>query len=47
MPFNEICIVWGVPLDTKIDKLDISIQQKFLEKNLISITELASNRIDL
>ena len=47
MPFNEICIVWGVPLDTKIGKLDISIQQKFLEKNLISITELASNRIDL
>jgi lysophospholipid acyltransferase (LPLAT)-like uncharacterized protein len=47
MPFNEICIVWGVPLDTKIDKLDISIQQKFLEENLISITKLASNRIDL
>ena len=45
MPFNEICIVWGVPMDIKIEKIDISTQQEVLEKSLISITELASNHI--
>ena len=44
-PFNEICIVWGEPLDPKYDKKDISSQQHNLEKSLISITELATNHI--
>ncbi|MDC3144402.1 lysophospholipid acyltransferase family protein [Pelagibacteraceae bacterium] len=44
-PFNEICIVWGEPLDPQFDKIDISSQQHNLEKSLISITELASNHI--
>ena len=44
-PFNEICIVWGEPLDPQFDKIDISTQQHNLEKSLISITELASNHI--
>ncbi len=44
-PFNEICIVWGKPLDPQFDKIDISSQQNNLEKSLISITELASNNI--
>ena len=45
-PFNEICIVWGEPLDPRFDKMDIVAQQKNLEKSLISITELASNNIN-
>ena len=44
-PFNEICIVWGEPLDPQFDKIDISSQQHNLERSLISITELASNHI--
>ena len=44
-PFNEICIVWGEPLDPQFDKIDISTHQRNLEKSLISITKLASNHI--
>lgn len=44
-PFNEICIIWGEPIEPQFDKIDISTQQKKLEKSLISITELASNHI--
>ena len=45
-PFNKICIVWGDPLDTIINKIDTSIQQETLEKSLINITEIATNHID-
>ena len=44
-PFNEICIVWGEPLDPQLEKVDISAQRNKLEKSLISITELASDQI--
>ena len=45
-PFNKICIVWGDPLDTIINKKDTSKQQETLEKSLINITEIATNHID-
>ena len=45
-PFNKICIVWGSPLDTILNKLDTSMQQETLEKSLINITEIASNHIE-
>jgi len=45
-PFNEICIVWGNPLDAKVNKMDTPIQQEALEKSLINITEIASNHIE-
>ena len=45
-PFNKICIVWGDPLDTIINKIDTSVQQETLEKSLINITEIATNHID-
>ena len=44
-PFNKICIVWGDPLDTIINKKDTSKQQETLEKSLINITEIATNHI--
>ena len=45
-PFNKICIVWGDPIDIKINKIDVPIQQEALEKSLINITEIATNHID-
>ena len=44
-PFNKICIVWGDPLDTIINKKDTSKQQETLEKSLINIKEIATNHI--
>jgi hypothetical protein len=34
------------PIDIKINKIDVPIQQEALEKSLINITEIATNHID-